>query len=209
MTAAQQREGTVFTVLGAISLGHFLNDMIQSLIPAIYPILKDSYHLDFTKIGLITLTYQLTASLLQPLIGHFTDLRLHVHARCWRARERAGRTAPIRLRSHAPPPPRDPVAGEASTVRLHRAALATGRDPLGQRGEAVTPARSRGAQGRRRGAHDGRPTGGPRHARRGVPGPRDRIAPPLQRVRDAAGGRLPRAGHRVDGPYALGAARSL
>ena len=73
MTAAQQREGTVFTVLGAISLGHFLNDMIQSLIPAIYPILKDSYHLDFTKIGLITLTYQLTASLLQPLIGHFTD----------------------------------------------------------------------------------------------------------------------------------------
>lgn len=66
-------EGTVFGILAAISASHFLNDMIQSLIPAIYPILKSSYRLDFTKIGLITLTYQLTASLLQPLIGHYTD----------------------------------------------------------------------------------------------------------------------------------------
>ena len=69
------REGTVFSILAAISLSHLLNDMIQSLLPAIYPILKSSFHLDFTKIGLITLTYQLTASLLQPLIGHFTDKR--------------------------------------------------------------------------------------------------------------------------------------
>ena len=69
----QSQEGTVFSILAAISMSHLLNDMIQSLIPAIYPILKDSYHLDFTKIGLITLTYQLTASLLQPLIGHYTD----------------------------------------------------------------------------------------------------------------------------------------
>ena len=69
----QSQEGTVFSILAAISVSHLLNDMIQSLIPAIYPILKDSYHLDFTKIGLITLTYQLTASLLQPLIGHYTD----------------------------------------------------------------------------------------------------------------------------------------
>lgn len=75
MTATKQREGTVFSILGAISLGHFINDMIQSLIPAIYPILKTSYQLDFTRIGLITLTYQLTASLLQPLIGHYTDKR--------------------------------------------------------------------------------------------------------------------------------------
>ena len=72
-TERRTAEGTVYGILAAISAGHFLNDMIQSLIPAIYPILKSSYHLDFTKIGLITLTYQLTASLLQPLIGHYTD----------------------------------------------------------------------------------------------------------------------------------------
>src|SRR5580658_143143 len=71
----QAREGTVFSILAAISLSHLLNDMIQSLLPAIYPILKSSFHLDFTRIGLITLTYQLTASLLQPLIGYYTDRR--------------------------------------------------------------------------------------------------------------------------------------
>jgi MFS transporter, FSR family, fosmidomycin resistance protein len=75
IAAEQKAERTVFGILLAISFSHFLNDMIQSLIPAIYPILKTSYHLDFTKIGLITLTYQLTASLLQPLIGHYTDKR--------------------------------------------------------------------------------------------------------------------------------------
>ncbi len=71
----QAAEGTVFPILAAISLSHMLNDMIQSLLPAIYPILKTNYHLDFAKIGLITLTTQLTASLLQPLIGLFTDKR--------------------------------------------------------------------------------------------------------------------------------------
>lgn len=64
---------TSFKILGAISICHLLNDLIQALIPAIYPILKDSFHLDFSQIGLITLTGQLTASLLQPLIGHYTD----------------------------------------------------------------------------------------------------------------------------------------
>jgi len=68
-------EGTVFTILAAISFSHLLNDLVQSLLPAVYPILKASYHLDFAKIGLITLTYQLTASLLQPLIGLYTDRR--------------------------------------------------------------------------------------------------------------------------------------
>ncbi len=68
-------ERTVFTILAAISFCHLLNDMVQSLIPAIYPILKDSFHLDFGQLGLITLTYQLTASLLQPLIGFYTDSR--------------------------------------------------------------------------------------------------------------------------------------
>jgi MFS transporter, FSR family, fosmidomycin resistance protein len=65
--------GPAYIVLGGISLSHFLNDTMQSLIPSIYPILKDSYALDFAQVGLITLAFQFTASLLQPLVGHFTD----------------------------------------------------------------------------------------------------------------------------------------
>ncbi len=64
---------TVFKVLGAISLSHFLNDMLQSLILAIYPLLKGTFSLSFTQIGLITLTYQITASMFQPLVGLYTD----------------------------------------------------------------------------------------------------------------------------------------
>ncbi len=67
--------GTAYAILGAISFSHLLNDLIQSLIPAIYPILKASYALDFGQIGLITLTFQVTASLLQPLVGLYTDRR--------------------------------------------------------------------------------------------------------------------------------------
>ena len=66
-------ERTAFKVLGAISFSHFLNDTIQSLIVAIYPLLKGKFELSFTQIGLITLSYQLTASLLQPLVGLYTD----------------------------------------------------------------------------------------------------------------------------------------
>ncbi len=65
--------GTNFSVLVALSFCHMLNDMQQSLLPAIYPILKTTYGLDFGQIGLITLTFQLTASLLQPLVGLYTD----------------------------------------------------------------------------------------------------------------------------------------
>jgi FSR family fosmidomycin resistance protein-like MFS transporter len=65
--------GPAYIVLGGISLSHFLNDTMQSLIPSVYPILKESYALDFTQIGLITLAFQFTASLLQPVIGYFTD----------------------------------------------------------------------------------------------------------------------------------------
>jgi FSR family fosmidomycin resistance protein-like MFS transporter len=65
--------GPAYVVLGGISLSHFLNDTMQSLIPSVYPILKESYALDFTQIGLITLAFQFTASLLQPVVGHFTD----------------------------------------------------------------------------------------------------------------------------------------
>ncbi|MFZ1180763.1 MAG: MFS transporter [Herbaspirillum sp.] len=60
-------------VIGAISFSHFLNDMIQSLLLAIYPLLKGNFHLSFVQIGLITLTFQVTASLLQPLVGLYTD----------------------------------------------------------------------------------------------------------------------------------------
>ncbi|MBI5262372.1 MAG: MFS transporter [Bradyrhizobium sp.] len=65
--------GPAYVVLAGISLSHFLNDTMQSLIPSVYPILKDSYALDFAQIGMITLAFQFTASLLQPLVGHFTD----------------------------------------------------------------------------------------------------------------------------------------
>jgi FSR family fosmidomycin resistance protein-like MFS transporter len=62
-----------FGVLGALSFSHFMNDMMQSLILAIYPLLKESFSLSFAQVGLITLTYQITASLLQPVIGFYTD----------------------------------------------------------------------------------------------------------------------------------------
>ncbi len=74
-TPAAAAARTVYPVLGAISFSHMLNDMIQSLILAIYPMLKDNFALSFAQIGLITLTYQITASLLQPLIGYYTDKR--------------------------------------------------------------------------------------------------------------------------------------
>jgi FSR family fosmidomycin resistance protein-like MFS transporter len=66
---------TVIPILVAISFCHFLNDLIQSLLPAVYPVLKDTFHLTFTQIGLITFTYQVTASLLQPVVGFYTDKR--------------------------------------------------------------------------------------------------------------------------------------
>ncbi|MGF6263110.1 FSR family fosmidomycin resistance protein-like MFS transporter [Paraburkholderia youngii] len=71
--AAAKVQRTVYSVLGAISFSHLLNDMIQSLILAIYPMFKDNFSLSFGQIGLITLTYQITASLLQPLVGSYTD----------------------------------------------------------------------------------------------------------------------------------------
>ena len=66
---------TVFGILTAIAGCHLLNDLLSSLLPAIYPMLKSSFQLSFAQVGLITLAYQLTASLLQPLVGHYTDLR--------------------------------------------------------------------------------------------------------------------------------------
>jgi MFS transporter, FSR family, fosmidomycin resistance protein len=69
------REATAFAVLAGISFSHLLNDTIQSLVPAIYPMLKDSFALNFAQVGLMTLTLQVTASLLQPVVGLYTDRR--------------------------------------------------------------------------------------------------------------------------------------
>lgn len=66
---------TAFTIIGAISFSHFLNDLMQSLLPAIYPMLKDDFALTFTQVGLLTLTFQFTASLLQPVVGMAADRR--------------------------------------------------------------------------------------------------------------------------------------
>jgi FSR family fosmidomycin resistance protein-like MFS transporter len=74
-TANTQKTKPAFGILGAISSAHMVNDMMQSLILAMYPILKGEFSLNFAQIGLITLTYQLTASLLQPLVGLVTDRR--------------------------------------------------------------------------------------------------------------------------------------
>ncbi len=71
--AARAAAAASFPVLLAISFSHLINDTLQSLLPAIYPLLKENYALDFGQIGLITLTFQVTASLLQPLVGSYTD----------------------------------------------------------------------------------------------------------------------------------------
>ena len=79
MTAAEtvrkETPRTVFPILIAISFSHLLNDTIQSLVPAIYPVVKESFHLSFAQIGLITFTFQITASILQPVVGAWTDRR--------------------------------------------------------------------------------------------------------------------------------------
>lgn len=64
---------TVFPILFTISFAHLLNDMLQSVIPSIYPLIKSNLHLTFSQIGLITFTFQITASLLQPFVGQYTD----------------------------------------------------------------------------------------------------------------------------------------
>ena len=74
-SAARAATQTAFTVLAAISFSHLLNDMMQSLLPALYPMLKAHYGLSFGQIGVLTFTYQITASILQPLIGRYTDVR--------------------------------------------------------------------------------------------------------------------------------------
>ncbi|MHC8373761.1 MFS transporter [Pseudomonas sp. MDT1-85] len=71
--ATSQSSPLVMRIIGAVALAHLINDLIQAVLPSIYPMLKASYGLTFTQIGLITLTFQLTASLLQPWVGYHTD----------------------------------------------------------------------------------------------------------------------------------------
>ncbi|MCE6981338.1 MFS transporter [Pseudomonas frederiksbergensis] len=71
--ATSQSSPLVMRIIGAVALAHLINDLIQAVLPSIYPMLKASYGLSFTQIGLITLTFQLTASLLQPWVGYHTD----------------------------------------------------------------------------------------------------------------------------------------
>lgn len=73
MKKSSQPTGTAFTLLSLLALSHMFNDTLQSVIPAIYPLLKNSLALTFTQIGLITLVYQMSSSLFQPIIGIFTD----------------------------------------------------------------------------------------------------------------------------------------
>ena len=82
----KRKEGkAVIGILVLVSLGHLLNDMFQAVIPAIYPMIKESLGLSFVQIGIITLVNQLTSSLLQPLVGYFSD---KVHLCCIPSRRR-------------------------------------------------------------------------------------------------------------------------
>lgn len=71
--ATDNVQKTVYPILFSIAFAHLLNDMLQAVIPSVYPILKDSYQLSFTQIGLITFAYQMAASILQPFVGLYTD----------------------------------------------------------------------------------------------------------------------------------------
>src|SRR5215831_10824111 len=73
--SASSVNSTTFAVILSLSFCHLLNDMMQSLVPALYPILKSSYGLTFSQVGLITLAFQFTASMLQPVVGIYTDRR--------------------------------------------------------------------------------------------------------------------------------------
>jgi len=73
--SANQANPLVMRIIAFCALAHLVNDLIQSVLPAIYPMLKANYDLSFAQIGMITLTFQITASLLQPWVGFFTDRR--------------------------------------------------------------------------------------------------------------------------------------
>ena len=75
-----KKEATIFPILIAISFAHLLNDMMQSVIPSIYPIIKEQYGLSFIQIGIITFVFQMTSSILQPLVGMYSDRHPHPYS---------------------------------------------------------------------------------------------------------------------------------
>jgi len=77
---AVKNTGTIYSILLIISFGHFLNDMIQSVIPSVYPILRDEYNLSFLQIGIITFVVQMTSSIMQPVVGAYTDRHPHPYS---------------------------------------------------------------------------------------------------------------------------------
>ncbi len=77
---AVKNTGTTYSILLIISFGHFLNDMIQSVIPSVYPILRDEYNLSFLQIGIITFVVQMTSSIMQPVVGAYTDRHPHPYS---------------------------------------------------------------------------------------------------------------------------------
>lgn len=80
MSTGPRAPGTAFPVLVALSLCHLINDLLQSLLPALYPMLKGTFALDFWQVGMITMTNQVTSSLLQPFVGWYTDHRPHPYS---------------------------------------------------------------------------------------------------------------------------------
>ncbi|MBD1429100.1 MFS transporter [Sphingobacterium litopenaei] len=70
----------IFSILFAVSFAHLLNDLIQGVLPAVYPLLKDEHHLDYGQIGMITFVYQMSASIFQPVVGAYTDKRSHPYS---------------------------------------------------------------------------------------------------------------------------------
>ena len=128
--ASPQR--AMFAILMAITLCHLVNDALQALLPAIYPLLKRSFALSFGQIGLLTFTYQVTASLLQPLVGQFTDRHKLSwslptwNTDCAKPNWRARRCSASAPRSSTPrrraSPGCRPAAGSASRSRCSRSA---------------------------------------------------------------------------------------
>lgn len=80
MSTGSRSSGTAFPVLVALSVCHLINDLLQSLLPALYPMLKGTFTLDFWQVGMITMTNQVTSSLLQPFVGWYTDHRPHPYS---------------------------------------------------------------------------------------------------------------------------------
>ena len=96
------KQATVYSILLIISFGHFLNDMIQSVIPSVYPILRDDYNLSFLQIGIITFVAQMTSSIMQPVVGRYTDRHPHPYSLTAGMRSATCRchNTPIRAKIH-------------------------------------------------------------------------------------------------------------